>query len=236
MQILCDLDNTLCFTQSNDYENSLPMENRIKKLNKLYDEGHIIRIFTARCMSRCNGDISKVYENIYMLTKDQLNRWGIKHHDLILGKPSNDIIIDDKSVHPDDFFREEGKRGVVIGSFDILHPGYIKMFNEISQNCQHLTVLLHKNPKKKYKIVNSVEDRKAALMSLNVVNEVIIYSTELDLLLLLKQLQIDVRFLGTDYQDKPFTGKELNLPLHYIDRSHGWSTTKIKELIKNGQN
>ena len=42
---------------------------------------------------------------------------------------------------------------------------------------------------------------------------------------------IDVRFLGDDYQGKEFTGMELNIPIHYLDRSHGWSTTKYKELI-----
>ena len=43
--------------------------------------------------------------------------------------------------------------------------------------------------------------------------------------------KIDVRFLGNDYKGKDFTGKDLNIPIHYLDRSHGWSTTKFKKLI-----
>ena len=43
--------------------------------------------------------------------------------------------------------------------------------------------------------------------------------------------KIDVRFLGDDYRDKSFTGDDLDIPIHYLDRSHGWSTTKFKKLI-----
>ena len=44
-------------------------------------------------------------------------------------------------------------------------------------------------------------------------------------------MNIDVRFLGDDYINKAFTGKELNIPIHYLNRSHGWSTTKYKKLL-----
>jgi glycerol-3-phosphate cytidylyltransferase len=41
----------------------------------------------------------------------------------------------------------------------------------------------------------------------------------------------DVRFLGDDYIGKPFTGNDLDIPTHYLNRDHGWSTTKYKQLI-----
>ena len=43
--------------------------------------------------------------------------------------------------------------------------------------------------------------------------------------------EFDVRFLGDDYVDKPFTGDDLKIPIHYMNRDHGWSTTKFKKLI-----
>jgi hypothetical protein len=46
----------------------------------------------------------------------------------------------------------------------------------------------------------------------------------------------DVRFLGDDYIDKPFTGDDLDIPIHYLNRDHGWSTTKYKQLIANSLN
>jgi len=43
--------------------------------------------------------------------------------------------------------------------------------------------------------------------------------------------EFDVRFLGDDYKGKPFTGDYLNIPIYYLNRDHGWSTTKFKKLI-----
>ena len=34
-----------------------------------------------------------------------------------------------------------------------------------------------------------------------------------------------------DYVNKPFTGDDLKIPIHYMNRDHGWSTTKFKKLI-----
>jgi glycerol-3-phosphate cytidylyltransferase len=68
-------------------------------------------------------------------------------------------------------------------------------------------------------------------LSLSQVDDIICYKTEAELLRLLRDQKIDIRFLGDDYQGKEFTGMELNIPIHYLDRSHGWSTTKYKELI-----
>ena len=43
--------------------------------------------------------------------------------------------------------------------------------------------------------------------------------------------EYSVRFLGDDYRNKSFTGDDLNINIHYLNREHGWSTTKFKNLI-----
>ena len=48
---------------------------------------------------------------------------------------------------------------------------------------------------------------------------------------LLKFLKPNIRFLGDDYKGKPYSGDDLGIPIHYINRSHGWSTTKFKQMI-----
>ena len=101
-----DIDGTICTNgdcSSCKYEGSTPIKERIEKINQLYDEGHIIKYFTARGMGRYNDD-EKAKEKFYALTKMQLEIWGCKFHDLILGKPSGDIYIDDKGINADDFF------------------------------------------------------------------------------------------------------------------------------------
>lgn len=131
------------------------------------------------------------------------------------------------------------KRGIIAGNFDVLHPGYIKMFNHAKSKCDKLIVLLHDDPSyerpEKLKPILSYEERKEMLLSLEAVDEVFLYLTEKGLVDLIKIVKPDIRFLGDDYIDmphvKPYTGSELNIPIGWIKRDHGWSTTKYKRLI-----
>ena len=125
--------------------------------------------------------------------------------------------------------------GIIAGNFDVIHPGYIFLFNECKENCDHLILFLHEDPSierpEKLKPVLSLKERILILSSLRQIDEIIPYKSESDLLSLIKNMNIDVRFLGDDYINKAFTGKELNIPIHYLNRSHGWSTTKYKKLL-----
>ena len=127
------------------------------------------------------------------------------------------------------------KRGVIAGNFDVIHPGYINMFNQTKGACDELTVLLHTDPTierpEKLKPILSEIERIEMLLALSAVDKVMTYTLEEDLLRILKQQNFDVRFQGEDYIDKPFTGDNLKIPIHWIKRDHGWSTTKFKNLI-----
>lgn len=129
------------------------------------------------------------------------------------------------------------KKGVIAGNFDVMHPGYIKMFKEAANHCDCLIVLLHTDPSierpHKLKPILSVEERKEMLMELKSICDVFVYTYEAQLLDLLTLGEFDIRFLGDDYIGKPFTGDNLNIPIHYLNRDHGWSTTKYKNLIAN---
>ena len=35
------------------------------------------------------------------------------------------------------------KTGIIAGNFDVLHPGYIKMFEECKSYCENFIILLH---------------------------------------------------------------------------------------------
>ena len=127
------------------------------------------------------------------------------------------------------------KKGVIAGNFDVMHPGYIKMFKEAASNCDCLIVLLHTDPSierpHKLKPILSIEERKEMLFELKSICDIFTYTYEEQLLDLLKMGEFDVRFLGDDYKGKPFTGDYLNIPIYYLNRDHGWSTTKFKKLI-----
>jgi hypothetical protein len=96
-KIICfDLDNVLCRTIGSNYNKSKPIKKNINVVNKLFENGYYIKIFTARFMGRSNS-IIKAKKQGYSLTMTQLTKWQINYHELIFGKPSYDIYIDDKS-------------------------------------------------------------------------------------------------------------------------------------------
>ena len=127
------------------------------------------------------------------------------------------------------------KKGIIAGNFDVIHPGYIAMFKECKSYCEEFIIFLHTDPSierpEKLKPVLSVKDRDEMLMSIKYIDNVFTYTYESDLINLLKLIQPDIRFLGDDYRGKTYTGFELDIPIHYLDRSHGWSTTKFKKEI-----
>jgi glycerol-3-phosphate cytidylyltransferase len=127
------------------------------------------------------------------------------------------------------------KKGIIAGNFDVIHPGYIKMFKECKSYCEEFIIFLHTDPSierpEKLKPILSVEERDEMLMSIKYIDNVFTYTYESELINLLKLVKPDIRFLGDDYRGRTYTGFEMNIPIHYLNRSHGWSTTKFKEEI-----
>ena len=125
--------------------------------------------------------------------------------------------------------------GIIAGNFDVIHPGYIKMFKECKSYCKQFIVLLHIDPSierpEKLKPILTKEERTEILTSIKFINGIAYYTYEKELVDLIKRLSPDIRFLGDDYRGKTYTGFELDIPIHYLNRDHGWSTTKFKKLI-----
>ena len=126
------------------------------------------------------------------------------------------------------------------GNFDLLHPGYIATFEEARRHCDKFIVFLQIDPSAtrytKYKPVIPLYDRYKTLMSIKYIDEVYMYQTEEELYNLIKFWKPDIRILGEDYigdngEPIPFTGDDLPPKVVYTTRSHGWSTTRLKDLI-----
>ena len=123
------------------------------------------------------------------------------------------------------------------------------MFNEMEETCDEVWILLQTDPTverpEKCKPILSEDERVEILMSLNQITAVMTYTLESELYNILKTFipkkEDDdvieyVRFLGDDYIGKSFTGDDLDIPIHYLNRDHGWSTTKYKQLIADSLN
>ena len=107
-----DIDGTICTpTVGRDYHKAEPWQDRIKVINKLYDEGNYIIYFTARAMGRFSEEpfefaVQKANVLMYNETYIQLKEWGCEFHQLIMGKPHADYFIDDKAWPDKVFFND----------------------------------------------------------------------------------------------------------------------------------
>jgi len=99
MLIYVDIDETICESpKDRDYTKAQPIKKRIEKINKLFDEGNTIVYWTAR------GTMTGI--DWYQVTQKQFDIWGVKYHDLKMGKPAYDLFIDDKNIKSDTFFND----------------------------------------------------------------------------------------------------------------------------------
>jgi hypothetical protein len=104
--IAFDLDDVLCH-RSNQFENlgplkysyCIPNKKMIELVNSLYDDGHKIVIYTARGMTQFNGNVIEIYGQLYTKTLNNLDEWGLKYHQLVMGKIHYDVLIDDKVLN-----------------------------------------------------------------------------------------------------------------------------------------
>ena len=98
--IFCfDIDNTICRTISNNYSKSIPIKKNIFMINKLYEKGYFIKIYTSRYMGRTNSNKKSAIVMGYRNTFNQLKKWNLKFNKLIMGKPRYDVFIDDKNLN-----------------------------------------------------------------------------------------------------------------------------------------
>ena len=132
----------------------------------------------------------------------------------------------------------EIKKGFVASSFDIMHPGYTLMLKECKDNCNYLIAALHQNPKSersdKNHPVMSLTERFIVLKSIRYIDELAVYESEEDLKNLLRLYRPDVRFLGDEYKELSplkITGYIFCRNIHYINRTHGYSSSGLRERI-----
>ena len=85
-----DIDGVLCTNSDGIYLKAKPIQENIDILNELYDAGHKIILLTARG-TKTGLDWGK-------FTAEQMKGWGVKYHELMMGKPEADFFVDDKGV------------------------------------------------------------------------------------------------------------------------------------------
>ena len=142
--------------------------------------------------------------------------------------------------------KQEGKRiGITFSTFDLLHAGHIAMLSEAKNHCDYLICGLQTDPtidrpETKNKPIQSIVERQIQLAACRYVDEVVVYSTEQDLIDLLLILPVDTRILGVEYADKDFTGKSecvlRGIEIVYNGRDHSFSSSSLRKRVAESQN
>ena len=141
--------------------------------------------------------------------------------------------------------KQEGKKiGIVFSSFDLLHAGHVAMLSEAKNHCDYLICGLQTDPTidrpdTKNKPIQSIVERQIQLAACRYVDEVVVYSTEQDLVDLLLILPVDVRILGVEYAEKEFTGKyecELRgIEIVFNGRDHSFSSSSLRKRVYDSE-
>jgi glycerol-3-phosphate cytidylyltransferase len=137
-------------------------------------------------------------------------------------------------------YKGSGKIGFTCSTFDLLHAGHITMLEEAKHHCEFLIVGLQSDPTidrpdEKNPPVQSLIERQIQLSAVKYIDEIIVYNTEQDLEDLLLTLPINIRILGEEYRDKPFTGKEIcekrGIEFYFNGRDHSFSSTSLRKRV-----
>jgi len=115
--IAFDLDDVICY-RIKGYEHLGPQKydycqpdlEVIDLINNLYEDGNKIVIYTARGMTQYNGNVALIYSELYSKTIKQLNDWGLKYDQLVMGKIHYDLLIDDKALNSSDLTTQNIKK------------------------------------------------------------------------------------------------------------------------------
>jgi glycerol-3-phosphate cytidylyltransferase len=130
--------------------------------------------------------------------------------------------------------------GITFSTFDLLHAGHVMMLEEAKTQCDWLIAALQTDPTidrpEKNRPIQSMYERYVQLKACKFVDEIIPYSTEEDVVTILKTRDIDVRIIGEDYIGKEFTGLQTcqrkGIQIYFNERKHSLSSSELRSRIK----
>lgn len=128
----------------------------------------------------------------------------------------------------------------VNGTFDILHPGHIKLLNYAKSLGDTLTVGIDSDDRVREKKgptrpINSVDDRAYMLRNLEAVDYIVVFDSDEELESCIKAVKPDIMVVGSDWKDKSVIGSMYATELRFFDRIEKYATTKtIERIIDRG--
>jgi len=130
--------------------------------------------------------------------------------------------------------------GITFGAFDLFHAGHVLMLQEAKTVCDYLIVCIQTDPSldraTKNSPVQNLVERQLQVEACRYVDRILVYEREADVLKILQALAWDVRILGNEYKEAPFTGRADFLDRCYFNRrQHTFSTSELRQRVINSQ-
>ena len=98
-RLIVDCDGVIAGKEhGGDYSKAAPLQHGIEQVNKLYEMGYEVVLYTARYGDRECGNVNRQYERGYREWTDWLAKYGVKYTYAWMGKPAGAIYIDDKAA------------------------------------------------------------------------------------------------------------------------------------------
>lgn len=132
--------------------------------------------------------------------------------------------------------------GFTASTFDLLHAGHVEMLEKARSMCDFLIVGILTDPTIsrpdiKNPPIQTIYERYIQLQALDCVDKIIPFDTEEDLENMIKMIQPDLRFCGEEYKGTKHTGWGIpGVKIIYNDRKHTYSSTELRNRVKNGTN
>ena len=125
--------------------------------------------------------------------------------------------------------------GITFGAFEIFHIGHLNVIKNAKKQCNKLIVCVSNDEyiykKKNHKPITLLEDRLAIVKAIKYIDLVDIQSLKFGKKEAVKKYKPDVIFVGNDWNPKTFSGVNLGIPVVYLPRTEGISSTKIRKKL-----
>jgi len=127
----------------------------------------------------------------------------------------------------------------VNGTFDVLHPGHVKLFKVARSLGDRVIVATDTDEKIRKdkgpaKPINDICHRVAMLESIKYIDIVLYFNTRKELEDLIQLYSPDILLLGNDWENGDVVGREFVKEVRFLPRVGGYSSTKvIQNILKN---
>lgn len=126
-------------------------------------------------------------------------------------------------------------RGIAFGAFDMFHIGHARLLKRARERCDHLTVAVTDEAyivqfKGRPPII-PLEQRVEVIAACKWVDAVTVQTATGGKAPVLAAVGADVIFVGDDWTPATFDGEGLGVPVIYLPRTQGVSSTDIRRRL-----